>query len=442
MALACLTSVPFDAAVGSDFISYWNDTLQYQSTLAFLRNPPEGYQQPPADLLAGIQQIQNDIDAGAFKNQYAFEAALQKLLLSANDMHLHLTGGILAAFAFGVTGGVVSVSSDGVELPKVYLEDDLLASIQPDSGYNASAIATVNGQSAFDYFSSFAVQNAYGVLEANVAWNQAMSSPVLDVLGSPSLVEGSTTLYPGNSITIVFENGTTQEDAWQAYYNSPGDTGPLATGGDFYNFFALGFYPASYTPPPSADDSTTNDKKRSIEDTTPTPSIQPLELRQTRATGWDNTAYPSPNVSQADLATTGNGFLSGYFFTDTCIAVLSVPSFNQFDSGIDTFTQTVSSFIAQSKAAGLCKVIIDLQQNTGGDTFLAIDTFKQVSRASGKIRCSGQGSLPSPVLPNHGALPWLSPARASHVGCLGGHINCILGQLGYHRGRLLHSSNR
>lgn len=119
--------MPFDAAVASQFVSYWNDTLQFQSNLAYLKNPPEGYQQPPTDLLAGLQQIQNDIDAGAFHNQYAFEAALQLLLLSANDAHLHLTGGILAAFSFGVTDGVVSVSSDGVELPKVYLEGVLLS---------------------------------------------------------------------------------------------------------------------------------------------------------------------------------------------------------------------------------------------------------------------------------------------------------------------------
>lgn len=245
-----------------------------------------------------------------------------------------------------------------------------------------------------------------GVLEANAAWNQAMSSPVLDVLGSPSLIEASTTLYPGDTITLGFENGTTQEVSWQAFYNSPGPTGPLATPGDFYNFFVLGFYPASFTPP---DDSSNSTKRGiDIEMTEPTRTTVPLESRQTRDSGWQNTAYPVPDVAQPDLSTTGNGFLSGYFYNDECLAVLSIPSFDQFDVGIDTFTQTVSSFISQAKGLGLCKLIIDLQQNTGGDTFLAIDTFKQVSITIKKLK-------PTPV-PQAANKPQFFPTTEPFLG--------------------------
>ena len=37
----------------------------------------------------------------------------------------------------------------------------------------------------------------------------------------------------------------------------------------------------------------------------------------------------------------------------------------------------MANFITQSKQAGLQKLVIDLQQNSGGQTFLAIDTFKR-----------------------------------------------------------------
>jgi hypothetical protein len=69
--------------------------------------------------------------------------------------------------------------------------------------------------------------------------------------------------------------------------------------------------------------------------------------------------------------------LLGYFLHSISTSVLSIPSFDEFDDAIDTFQSTIARFIAQSKNAGLQKVVIDLQQNLGGQTLLAIDTFKQ-----------------------------------------------------------------
>lgn len=117
----CLTSVPFNAAVATRFIAYWNDTLRFQSTLAYLKNPPAGYQQPAVDLLAGLSDLQQAVNTGTFVNQYEFEVALQLLLVSAHDGHLYLNAGILAAFTFASPYDIVSLSIDGVELPKVYL---------------------------------------------------------------------------------------------------------------------------------------------------------------------------------------------------------------------------------------------------------------------------------------------------------------------------------
>lgn len=117
----CLTSVPFNPAVASRFIQYYNDTLQFQSTLAFLKDPPASYQQPATDLIAGLARIQQAIDNGQFKDQYSFEATLQTLIYSAHDAHLKLIAGVLAPFTFGLPFEVASISLDGKELPKVYV---------------------------------------------------------------------------------------------------------------------------------------------------------------------------------------------------------------------------------------------------------------------------------------------------------------------------------
>ncbi len=197
-----------------------------------------------------------------------------------------------------------------------------------------------------------------------------MSSSALNISNSLSIFEGYTSFYPGENLTFAFENGTTVTQPWLAIYNSPGDTGPLETGGDFYNFFVLGFYPASYDPnatatsSDSAPSATSTDASSLSSTTAPTP------------TSWPDLAYPQdPDVVQPDLG--ASGVLTGYFLHDISVAVLSIPSFSAFDTAVEDFSSTVTEFIQKAKGAGLTKVLIDLQQNSGGDTLLAYDTFKQ-----------------------------------------------------------------
>jgi hypothetical protein len=121
LAYECLTSVPFNPAVATRFLQYYNDTLQFQSTLTYLKSPPTSYQQPGVDLLGGMENLQQGISNGIFPNQYEFEAALQTLLYAAHDGHVDLIAGILAAFSFASSYDIVSLSIDGVQLPKVYL---------------------------------------------------------------------------------------------------------------------------------------------------------------------------------------------------------------------------------------------------------------------------------------------------------------------------------
>jgi len=205
-----------------------------------------------------------------------------------------------------------------------------------------------------------------------------MSSPVLDIQDQFDIFEGYTTFYPGDNITFTFENGTQLgPEPWLAIYYGPASTGPLTTGGDFYNFFVLGLYPASYNPDIAPTDSgsapsapATSDVSSAASSTTATPS----------PTSWENPAYPdNPDIVQPDLGDTG--VLTGYFLNDTSTAVLSIPSSLVFEDAIVSFSDTIGEILKRSKQAGLNKVAIDVQQNGGGDTLLAADAFKQVCRS-------------------------------------------------------------
>ena len=120
-AYECLTSVPFNPAVATRFIDYFNTTIQFQSTLAYLRNPPAGYQQPAVDVLDALEHIQQNITDGYYKNEYAFEANFQALIYSMHDMHVDISAGALSAFSFGSPYYLLSVSKDGKQVPQVYL---------------------------------------------------------------------------------------------------------------------------------------------------------------------------------------------------------------------------------------------------------------------------------------------------------------------------------
>lgn len=91
-------------------------------------------------------------------------------------------------------------------------------------------------------------------------------------------------------------------------------------------------------------------------------------------TKLNNSAFPVPDVRQPNL--TIDGWTTGYFLHSESLAVLSIPTFYADEESIEAFVQTVNEFLTRAKAAGLSKVVIDLQQNEGGDVLLAYAVLK------------------------------------------------------------------
>jgi hypothetical protein len=379
--------VPFNPAVASRFLDYYNDTLQFQSTLTYLKDPPRSYQQPGVDLLGGLAALKQGIDDGIFPNQYEFEAALQTLLYASHDSHVTLNAGILAAFSFSSPQEIVSLSSDGIQLPQVYLVKDL-ADSNFFSTYQPSHITSINGEDVVTYLTKFAGKNSIGMIEPHGDWNQLMRSAAQDIQGYRNTFS-TATFYPGDTITFNFENGTNLTERFQATYYDLGDTGPLQTGGDFYNSFVLGLLPASYDPdlvdnnninitailkdPGSSDPALTASPTAAATSAPTTPvSSEPT------CGSWFNLAYPDcADTFQNDLGTYGGGFVSGYFLNSTQVAVLSIPSFEALQSEAADFDSAIQDFITTSQKANMKKIVIDLQSNYGGSPLVATDAFKR-----------------------------------------------------------------
>ena len=70
----CMTSVRFHPASSTRLLQYYNDTMQFQSTLVYLKDPSSSYQQPSIDVMERLNQIQQQIDENVLSSQYGFEA--------------------------------------------------------------------------------------------------------------------------------------------------------------------------------------------------------------------------------------------------------------------------------------------------------------------------------------------------------------------------------
>jgi hypothetical protein len=173
----CLSSVPFIPDVASRFIDYYNQTLQFQSTLAFLRDPPEGYQQPPIDVVAELGLLQEKVAEGKYSTQYAFEADLQLLINSIHDSHVYLSAGLLAPFTFISPFALLSASRDGKEVPAIYFQNEVIGSQVED--WEPSPIIKINDIDAVEYLTSFAEINSEGYLEPHADWNALFEHPAL-----------------------------------------------------------------------------------------------------------------------------------------------------------------------------------------------------------------------------------------------------------------------
>lgn len=276
-----------------------------------------------------------------------------------------------------------------LKLPPSYAHtasDDVIDS--QAQGWTPSPIVKINGQDVIEFLTDFAALQSAGTLEPHADWNQLFASPAQDIQGLTNVFGGGATFYPGDGLNFTLANSTDTpiETFWVAFYDIWECTGPLTTGGDFYNYFVLGFLPASYnasstdcifdrvsTTTSSASSSTTTG---SISDAI----IQGLDPTTIPISWFDDSsgAYPKdPAIVQPDLSLAGGGILTGYFLNDISTGVLSIPSFAVYGNGSDSFAPTVTQFVSAAKTRKMSRVIIDLQQNKGGDVSLAINTFKQ-----------------------------------------------------------------
>lgn len=388
----CVTSVPLNTSDAITMIEGVRSYLVFQTTTVFNANPPDSYQQPAIDIEARLDQLRSEVEEGVYDNQYDFDVAMQSIIVGVHDGHFSLNMGVYGLFSWLLPDTIVSVSSDGQEIPEVYAYSDVMFEVD-----NASPIVEIEGQDVFTYMADY-VNRTYvpGYIEPHAEWNHVAWSAATEfnllvsygfiISRAPNNFQ-QTNVYNGESLSGRFANGTSFEWQYQAGSMTALSAQEYVSGDIILEQYVQtqrstgvqgrslrSMYERKSTIPPPL--SPRND--------IPSPRAETLRPRQM---GGSNStlrvpSYPrTPDVVQRNFGR--GGFVSGYILDDISVGVLSIPSFdtkggllNDPGSGL-SFSEAVREFIKKAKDADVQKVIIDVSGNTGGTVLQGVDTFKQ-----------------------------------------------------------------
>lgn len=125
----CLKSIPVDVTEDQALIEELLIYAEWVSNLAYLSNPPEGYKDSRSDLVGALKKISEDLGNGKYEDEFTLQLDLSMAYIETRDFHTTWVPDVMGLFTFrrGNVGlgllddfTLVSVSSDGKELPKLY----------------------------------------------------------------------------------------------------------------------------------------------------------------------------------------------------------------------------------------------------------------------------------------------------------------------------------
>ncbi|MCJ1312728.1 hypothetical protein MMC25_006404 [Agyrium rufum] len=364
----CLISVPLHEKNAEKLLETILPYIRWQTTTAYLVDPPKGYLEPPFDIYATLATITKNLKSGVYKNEYDFCFALYQLFIGAKDGHFgYIPDMVGKVFNFYRDVALVSASVDGKSLPQIYVFDDVNDYFNKSMDVTVPkpvAVIKINGEDAFPFLDTLKQQG--NLNDPDALYNQLFWNPAQIALGSQGTGQGSfqgggsgRRYYRGPSTTLTFANGKTK-----TYPNYATVLMPLTgvtDGNSFYQTFCQGEEPYTVGGGKTESSSPSKDAAEAA-----APDLS-----------YATPGYPVPVIRQSDNLIAGY-YLKGKGYDN--VAVLSVPSFVG-SGGVDTlleFQNVTQAFLADAKAAGKTKLIIDLSANGGGTIFLGYDLFKQL----------------------------------------------------------------
>lgn len=332
--------------------------VQFQSTLSFLKTPPQGYNNDAVDLIGGLDDIGNKVKNGDYKNEYDFENDIAGLMTKAHDGHLNFDGmayGGVFRWRRSRQITLASGSSDGSEMPKLWAIQDFN---QTGGSFQLSAVSKIDGKDATQFVQEESLLNAYH--DPDTRYNAMFYMQPAESFG----LFTNPRFYPGPSTNLTFENGTTQTYTNLAVILDPAAWSYVEDGETFYETFIT----------PSSSNSKRLTKREN-------PNRLPRQLQHLKEPELSHLGtvppdYPDPVVehSAPDVP------LAGYFIDTSAgtIGVLMVQTFNpESNSDAREFQSVIQDYISEAKSRNVAKHVIDVRANGGGKILLGYDMYLQ-----------------------------------------------------------------
>ncbi|PSK41798.1 hypothetical protein B9Z65_9184 [Elsinoe australis] len=342
--LACQKDTPLNTTLATAQVQSLKNFLQFQSTLAFLKDPPSTYDLPAVDVMAELDMINVKVSQSVYQDQSEMDEALYDIFKRASDGHLTVVPCSIGAYSSATGVDLISISTDGVELPKIYMLDEAQSALQ--NNRRPSPLTAIDGIDIETYLAGLASYLPVQDLDAKynfLLYNPATKAPNTLAAASGSLFSKTPRFFLHNDTTqYTFANGTTTEKPNGALPNIEID---FDSGEAFYDKHIMGQCV----------------KPQSPEDSAPVTAIPD---------------YPTPFIIQQE------GFMSGYFPTEEGMndaAVISVPSFDaSTPESLSNFQNSVRDFLEACREKGKSRLLIDVRANGGGQLALGKDLFRQL----------------------------------------------------------------
>ena len=183
LAYNCMRSVPNYQAPAISLLNSLRTYIEFQSSIEYLQNPPSGYLLPAVDLITEFDDIQKRVENGTYESEYDFQVDVVSMFNSAHDGHFSWNGDLIGAFTFVrlAGNGLAAVSSDGQDVPQVYVADDLVQAdpdtgiVGPVTGYSPSPITNIDGVDMVTFLLTQSLVARWQ--DPDALWNQLFLSP-------------------------------------------------------------------------------------------------------------------------------------------------------------------------------------------------------------------------------------------------------------------------
>ncbi|CAK7232613.1 hypothetical protein SEUCBS140593_008320 [Sporothrix eucalyptigena] len=361
LAYNCLKSVPLHKDMAVQLVDAIEPYLEWQTDAAYKADPPADYFYPAYDMFAALAEVRANLLNNVYDSEYAFQIDLYlKVFGQGHDGHFVMYPDLLSrAFIYTRQRSLVSVSDDG-GLPVIKVYEDVVA--DPET---ASAVVQINGVDAVKYIED-TIYTASFNQDPDAAYNSMFFSKAVFGAGEGSgYFSGGGRIrfnYQGPTTTFTFANGTNATFTNTASVLSSLDG--ITDGESMFNTFCYGaneFKAAGNSPTSS-----------SASPYTPS-STSSVVSSPTASSGVIVPGFPAP-VDITDDAIVSCYFLDGYGFED--VAVISLLAFESESPA--EFQAVTKNCIAQARAAGKTKLVVDFSANGGGYILQGYDFFRQL----------------------------------------------------------------